>query len=109
MNDASIEDPVIQRCSCNSDCYSKDSDSNQWMLRVIQQAESISEIRQNIGDVQGLDILVEKATNGCLRDRTRALAVQRSFEEYLFGELRVCCSFLALRWRTTARLIANTA
>ena len=95
-------------CSCNCNCCSKDTEPQQGILRVIQKAESMSEIHDKLGDVSGREILVEKA-NGCLRDRTRVLRFWRSFGEYPFGQRRVCCPLRASRSQNTARPIGNTA
>jgi hypothetical protein len=56
-------------------CCSRDWEPHQWMLRVMQKAESLSTIRDAVGDAYGLDILVEKARNGTLKERNRAFAV----------------------------------
>jgi transposase len=53
----------------------KGNESEEWMLRVIQKAESLCQIRETLGDRPGLDLLVEKATAGSFNDRTRALVV----------------------------------
>jgi transposase len=47
----------------------------QWMVRITQGAESRRSIAQTLGDIEGLPTLIEKAKNGTLRDRNRALTV----------------------------------
>src|ERR1022692_3823518 len=60
---------------CKTTHNSEGSEPQEWFLRVVQQAETLSQIRETLGDHSGLDLMVEKAENGCLKDRTRALVV----------------------------------
>jgi hypothetical protein len=56
-------------------CHCPDWEFHLWILRLIQRAEPLDSIREAVGDADGLEQLVEHASNSSLRERKRALAV----------------------------------
>jgi transposase len=48
---------------------------HQWMSKVVQGAEPLANIQRILGQIEDLSFLVEKAANGKLRDRNRAIAI----------------------------------
>jgi transposase len=59
----------------------------QWMVRVIQGIESRFSIAQTVDNIEGLPTLIEKARNGRLRDRNRALTVLARFKGVAFSTI----------------------
>jgi hypothetical protein len=55
--------------------HSVDIAVRDWIVRVMQGEHGLPEIRTEVGDVPKLEMLLEKAKNGTLKERNRALSV----------------------------------
>ena len=52
-----------------------DLDYHKWMTKVIHGAEKVCDIQEKVGKVKDLDVLLQKAVDGRLKDRNRAITV----------------------------------
>jgi transposase len=109
-----------------------DEEAHRWMLRVLQCREPVSQIRNAVGQLADLDVLLKSIRTGGLRDRNKAIAViadhrgisfrsiarflhidMRAVSEYcstyrIFGHQRLVRGFYDRSRRAEDELLQNT-